>query len=213
MRSSRRRAGIMGGTFDPIHIGHLMLAECAYEQFELEKVLFLPSGNPPHKQERPDGASDRDRLEMVRLAIKDNPHFTLDDEEMYRKGFTYTKDTLQLLRRKHPDTDYYFIIGADSLMSFDSWKEPESICRSCILAAAVRDQLNSSTMHQKMQELKQKYNADVRLLRTPDVDISSSSLRTWCRQNRSIRYYVPDRVMEYITEHGLYQENGSCVCI
>ena len=100
----RHRIGLMGGTFDPIHIGHLMLAECAYEQFDLEQVLFLPSGNPPHKRTRV-GASDQQRMDMVRLAIDANPHFALDSEEMYRSGYTYTNDTLEILTAQHPDTD------------------------------------------------------------------------------------------------------------
>ena len=126
---TRRRVGLMGGTFDPIHIGHLMLAECAYEQFQLEQVLFLPAGNPPHKDKRKVGATDAQRIDMVRLAIEGNPHFKLDPEEMLRKGYTYTKDTLNLLTQQHPDIDYYFIIGADSLMAFDTWYHPEEICR------------------------------------------------------------------------------------
>lgn len=206
MKEVRHRVGLMGGTFDPIHIGHLMLAECAYDQFRLDRVLFLPSGNPPHKQER-DGASDQDRLEMVRLAIADNPHFALDDEEMHREGYTYTKDTLRILNRLHPDTDFYFIIGADSLVSFDTWKDPEFIAQSCILVAAVRDQLDDATMQQKMEVLRQKFDADVRLLKTPDVEISSSFLRALRAQHRSIRYYVPENVLEYIQLHGLYQED------
>ncbi|MEI3194305.1 MAG: nicotinate (nicotinamide) nucleotide adenylyltransferase [Lachnospiraceae bacterium] len=116
----------MGGTFDPIHIGHLILAECAYEQFQLEQVLFLfPAGNPPHKDKRKVGATDAHRIDMVRLAIEGNPHFMLDPEEMLRQGYTYTKDTLNLLTQQHPDIDYYFIIGADSLMAFDTWYHPE----------------------------------------------------------------------------------------
>lgn len=204
MPECRRRIGLMGGTFDPIHIGHLMLAECAYEQFQLDKVMFLPSGNPPHKQNRTDGATDRQRMEMVKLAIADNPHFELDPEEMQRAGLTYTNETLRSLNERHPDTDYYFIIGGDSLIAFDTWMKPDIICQNCILVAAVRDQLDRDTMHQKMKELEIRYGADIRLLRTPNVEIASSSLRTWCRQNRSIRYYVPDRVLEYIRQNNLY---------
>lgn len=204
MQNTKRRVGIMGGTFDPIHIGHLMLGECAYEQFQLEQVMFMPSGNPPHKRNRIDGASDAQRTEMVRLAVADNPHFELSTEEMGQMDLTYTKDTLCRLKRKYPDTEFYFIIGADSLMAFDTWKDPEIICQNCILVAAVRDQLAIETMQKKMQELKEKYNAVIYLLQTPDVEISSSSLRRWCRQGRSIRYYVPEAVREYIVEHDVY---------
>lgn len=202
-KKERRRVGLMGGTFDPIHIGHLMLAECAYEQFQLEQVLFLPSGNPPHKRTRV-GASDEARVEMVRLAISRNPHFALDSEEMYRSGYTYTNDTLEILTAQHPDTDYYFIIGADSLMAFDTWYRPDGICAHCILAVAVRDQLAQETITQKMEELREKYQARIYLLQTPDVDISSSHLREMCRMKRSIRYYVTDEVFAYILENHIY---------
>ena len=101
--NGKLRVGIMGGTFDPIHNGHLILAECAYEQYRLDKILFLPSGNPPHKQERPDGASDNERLQMVALAIADNPHFYLEKKEMGRSGYTYTYETLERLHKKYPD--------------------------------------------------------------------------------------------------------------
>ena len=202
--NGRRRVGIMGGTFDPIHIGHLIIAECAYEQYELDTVLFLPNGNPPHKKERPDGATDRQRMEMVSLAIQGNSHFMLDTEEMQRSGYSYTSDTLRLLKESHPDTDYYFIIGEDSLMAFDTWKNPEEICRNCVLLAGVRDQLDISTMEQKMEDLKKEFGAVVSLLHTPNIEISSHDLRTWCRQKRSIRYFVPDRVMEYIEENRIY---------
>lgn len=201
---TRRRVGLMGGTFDPIHIGHLMLAECAYEQFQLEQVLFLPAGNPPHKDKRKVGATDAQRIDMVRLAIEGNPHFKLDPEEMLREGYTYTKDTLNLLTQQHPDIDYYFIIGADSLMAFDTWYHPEEICRDSILAVAVRDQMSLEKIQAKMRELEERFQARIHLLQTPDVDIASSHLRQMRSQKRSIRYYVTDPVWQYIEEHALY---------
>lgn len=201
---SRKRIGIMGGTFDPIHIGHLILAECAYEQFHLDAVLFLPSGNPPHKADRTDGASDRERLTMVSLAIQGNPHFMLDSEEMYRSGFTYTYETLQMMREKHPETEYYFIIGADSLMAFDTWREPEKISQNCTLLAAVRDQVKIGEMEQKISELHQKYGARIHLLHSPNIEVSSTWLRERYRQGQSIRYFIPDRVIDYIQENSVY---------
>jgi nicotinate-nucleotide adenylyltransferase len=203
----------MGGTFDPIHLGHLILAECAYEQFSLDRILFLPAGNPPHKTDRPDGASDRERLEMVRLAIEGNPHFQLDPSEMQRGGLTYTCETLRLMRANHPEAEYYFIIGADSLFTFDSWREPGRICRACTLVAAVRDHSTNAQMEEKIQELREAYGARILRLHTENIDISSNMLREWVSMGKSLRYYVPDPVIAYIEEQQIYRhlekEGGS----
>ncbi|MBP3874073.1 MAG: nicotinate-nucleotide adenylyltransferase [Lachnospiraceae bacterium] len=203
MSVSRRRVGIMGGTFDPVHIGHLILGESARVQFSLEKVLFMPSGNPPHKKNR-DGATNEERVEMVRLAIASNPHFELSLEEMHEEGYVYTKETLKRLRQRHPDTDYYFIMGADSVLTFDSWMGPQEICDQCILAAAVRDSLDVEQLDQAIGHLKEKYHADIRKLESPNLDISSHGIRSWVSEGRSIRYYVPDPVMNYILDKGIY---------
>lgn len=193
----------MGGTFDPVHIGHLILGESARVQFSLEKVLFMPSGNPPHKKNR-DGATNEERVEMVRLAISSNPHFELSLEEMHEEGYVYTKETLKRLRQRHPDTDYYFIMGADSVLTFDSWMGPQEICNQCILAAAVRDSLDVEQLDQAIGHLKEKYHADIRKLESPNLDISSHGIRSWVSEGRSIRYYVPDPVMNYILDKGIY---------
>ncbi len=203
MNDNRRRVGIMGGTFDPIHMGHLILGESAWQQFGLEKVLFMPSGNPPHKKKR-NGASNWQRTEMVRLAIEPNPHFELSLEEMHEEGYIYTKETLRRLRSQNPDTDYYFIMGADSLLSFDTWNGPQEICDQCILTVAVRDGMDTGTLDQKIDEISKKYHADIRKLESPNLDISSRNIRLWCAQDQSIRYYVPDAVMTYILDEGIY---------
>lgn len=203
MDSGRRRVGIMGGTFDPIHIGHLILAQSAWEQFSLEKVLVMPSGNPPHKRER-DGATNAQRIEMVRLAIASNPHLTLSLEEMHDAGYNYTKETLRRLRSKRPDTDYYFIMGADSLLAFDSWNGPQEICDQCILTVAVRDSMDSDTLDETIRHVSEKYHADIRKLVTPNLDISSHQIRTWIREGRSVRYYLPDPVYAYILDKNIY---------
>jgi nicotinate-nucleotide adenylyltransferase len=201
----RKRVGIMGGTFDPIHIVHLMLGECAYDQFHLDYVLFMPSGNPPHKTKRMGGATDEQRLRMTELAIRNNPHFRLDAKEMERGGYTYTHETLQIMKQQHPDTDYFFIIGADSLMAFDTWKEPELICQNCTLLAAVRNHLEIAEMRAKAAQLKTEYDAEISLLYTPDIDISSSMVRQWLQERRSLRYFLPDPVLDYIAEHHIYE--------
>ena len=195
----------MGGTFDPIHIGHLILGESAYQQFDLEKVLFIPSGNPPHKKERK-GASNEERVEMVRRAIASNPHFELSLEEMHDQGYNYTRETLERLRRAHPDTEYYFIMGADSLLNFETWKEPEGICRLCVLVAAVRDHMPQDKLDEQIRFLSKKYQADIRKLESLNIDISSHTLRAWVEEGRSCRYYRPEDVILYMEEHRIYQE-------
>ena len=199
----RRKEGIMGGTFDPIHLGHLILGEKAYEQLGLDKVWYMPCGNPPHKKRR-DGASDEQRSEMVRLAISDNPHFDLSLMEMNEEGYTYTFRTLENLRKEHPDTDYYFIIGADSLYSFDEWKEPQRICDACTLVVAARDHVPTGDLDRAIRETADKYHAEIIRLDTTNIDISSHEIRAWAKDHRSLRYYVPEPVKEFICSNGIY---------
>lgn len=205
----RRKVGIMGGTFDPIHIGHLILGESAWEQFGLEKVLFMPSGNPPHKTDR-HGATNEQRVEMVRRAIASNDHFELSLEEMHEQGYVYTKETLKRMHSEHPDTDYYFIMGADSVLSFHMWNGPQEICDQCILVAAVRDQMPAEELDAQILKLKEMYHADIRKLESPNLDISSHTIRERCMRGESIRYYVPDVVRLYIQDEEIYGNNHSC---
>ncbi|MDO5422779.1 MAG: nicotinate-nucleotide adenylyltransferase [Eubacteriales bacterium] len=201
----RKRKGIMGGTFDPIHIGHLILGENAYLQFGLDSVLFMPCGNPPHKQERTGRAQTSQRVEMVRLAIADNPHFELSLIETHDQGYTYTKETLRRLTNEHPDTDYYFIMGADSLFSFEYWREPEEICRLATLVVAVRNHVDKASLDSQIAYLKEKFQARIEKLDTPNIDISSQTIRSWINQEKSLRYYVKDSVIRYIDENDLYR--------
>lgn len=205
MAVHREKVGIMGGTFDPIHIGHLILGENAYRQFGLSRVLFMPSGNPPHKMDRRGGASNEERVEMVRCAISSNPHFELSLAEMHEEGFNYTKETLQRLTALHPDTDYYFIMGADSLFQFEEWKDPDQICRLCTIVVAVRDHIEKEKLNCKIAELSEKYHASIFKLDTPNIDISSRTLRQWVKEERSLRYYVPDDVIAYMQKKNLYR--------
>lgn len=201
----QRKVGIMGGTFDPIHMGHLILGETAYEQLGLEKVLFMPSGNPPHKRNRKGCASDQERSDMVRLAIYDNPHFELSLMEMHEEGYTYTYRTLETLREQHPDTVYYFIIGADSLYTFHTWMKPQRICDNCVLAVAVRDHIPDGELDEAIQKTSETYSAEIVKLVSPNIDVSSSLLRSWVQEGRSVRYYVPKKVREYILEQKVYR--------
>ena len=196
----------MGGTFDPIHMGHLILGEQSFEQLHLDKVLFMPSGNPPHKRNRTGRASDGQRVDMVRLAIEDNPHFELSLAEMHETGYTYTYRTLEELKEQNPDTDYYFIIGADSLFTFDEWKEPARICRACTLVVAVRDHASSDELNQEIKRLSAEYEGRFTLLDTMNLDVSSHQIRSWVSEGKSLKYYVPDPVISYMKENGIYRK-------
>lgn len=201
----KRKIGIMGGTFDPIHIGHLILGEKAYQQFGLEKILFMPSGNPPHKQHREGRATDDQRVEMVRRAIEGNLHFALSLEEMNADGYSYTYRTLERLKCQNPGVEYYFIIGADSLFDFDGWKEPGRICQAAKLLVAGRNHVEKPRLISQMKYLGEKYNGEFFLLDIPNLDISSKMLRKWIAESESILYYVPDSVYTYIKEQKIYK--------
>ena len=204
MENRKSRIGIMGGTFDPIHVGHLILGEAAYQQFQLQKVWFLPSGNPPHKRNREGRATDEQRVEMVRRAISTNPHFSLSLIEMYEDGYSYTYRTLEQLKEQYPETEFYFIIGADSLFSFDSWREPQRIADACHLVAAVRNQIPSERLDAALQSMSRRYHSSFLKLDTPNLDISSAHLRKMIRNKESVKYFLPDSVIAYIQDQHIY---------
>ena len=209
MDSRRKKKGIMGGTFDPIHIGHLILGENTCLQFGLDSVLFMPCGNPPHKQDREGRATTQQRIEMVRLAIADNPHFELSLVETHDQGYSYTKETLKKLTTEHPDTDYYFIMGADSLFHFEHWRGPEEICRLATLVVAVRNHLPAKKLDQQIAYIREKFHARIEKLDTPNIDISSETIRQWIQEGKSLRYYVRDNVISYIEQEHLYCQIGT----
>lgn len=205
MSEKKKRIGIMGGTFDPIHIGHLILGETAYYQFHLDRILFMPAGNPPHKKVRENRATDRQRVDMVRLAIASNPHFSLSLEEMHREGYTYTYRTLERLKDQNPDTEYYFILGADSLYTFDEWREPERILRACTILVGTRNHTSDEKLDRVIGELEDKYQGNIQKLESLNIDISSEMIRSWIEKGRSLAYYVPDQVIDYIQKNNIYK--------
>ena len=205
MSEKKKRIGIMGGTFDPIHIGHLILGETAYHQFHLDRILFMPAGNPPHKKVRENRATDRQRVDMVRLAIASNPHFSLSLEEMHREGYTYTSRTLERLKDQNPDTEYYFILGADSLYTFDEWREPERILRACTILVGTRNHTSDEKLDRVIGELEDKYQGNIQKLESLNIDISSEMIRSWIEKGRSLAYYVPDQVIDYIQKNNIYK--------
>lgn len=211
MTDRRNRIGIMGGTFDPIHVGHLILGEAAYEQFSLDQVWFMPAGNPPHKKNRIGRATDEQRVEMVRRAIATNPHFSLSLKEMNADGYSYTYRTLEQLKEEYPNTDFYFIIGADSLFDFHEWREPARICAACTLIVATRNQTSEALLDQTIEQQRKRFGGTFYKLDTPNLDISSGMIRKWIAQKRSVKYYLLDSVFSFISEENIYEddENGT----
>lgn len=204
--NDKQKIGILGGTFNPIHIGHLILAEQARSEFSLDKVILMPSGVSYFKKDLKVLPAET-RYEMTAIACKDNPYFCVSDMEIRRKGNTYTADTIQELKKQSPDTHYYFIIGADTLLQMETWYHPELIFDSCTVLCAVRDKLTPEELQAKKKELVTKYNADIEFLHTTNLEISSKMLRNMVLSGRSIRYYVTDEVLQYIEEHNLYQQS------
>lgn len=199
--------GIMGGTFNPIHNVHLIMAEEARTQFHLEHVLFMPSKNPPHK-EKEVIASDEHRKRMIQHAIQGNPYFSFSDLELKREGTTYTKDTLALLRHKHPQDTFFFIVGGDSLAAMDNWCEPEFIFQNCHVLAANRDETTKDELNKWMVYYKDKYGAQISEIKMPSISISSEMIREKIISGKSITDYCPVPVERYIRSNCLYGAGG-----
>lgn len=200
------KVGIMGGTFDPVHNGHLMLGEQAYKEYGLKEVWYMPSGHPPHKKSRK--VTDPSmRLAMAKLAMKAHEGFVCSDFEVKRTGYTYTAQTLRLLHEAYPEHSFYFIIGADSLYEIESWYEPDQVLAQAVILTAQREYEEADrSMDRQIAYLASKYGADIRTLHCGEMDISSAELRRMVAMGQSITDYVPEEVAAYISAHGLYQE-------
>ncbi len=197
------RIGVLGGTFDPIHIGHLILAEQSADQFKLDKVLIMPSGISYFKENRGILPAE-DRFAMVKAAIRSNARFEASDLEIKRPGRTYTADTIAELNRLYPDDQIYFITGADTLFQMNTWHEPQRIFDGCHVLAAVRDESPIESLKKCIEGYKIKFGAKIHLLHTTEIDISSTMIRKNINEGKSVRYYLPDQVIEYIVKNRLY---------
>lgn len=199
-----RRVGIMGGTFDPVHNGHILLGKQAYREYSLDEVWYMPSRQPPHKKDHPitDG---KDRLNMLKLAIQGIPGFSVSDFEMKREGNTYTAQTMELLSEEYPDIKFYFIIGADSLFQLETWYQPKKVMALTSFLVSGREyESHGITMEQQIEYLKDKFNADIQILHNHEVDIASAEIRQRVLEGKSILQDVPLPVVEYIRSHRLY---------
>lgn len=196
------RLGIMGGTFDPIHNGHLVAAEQAYDDLHLDVVVFMPAGRPAFKQDR-HVTSGEDRYAMTLLATSDNPHFLASRFEVDRDGVTYTAETLRLLRDVYPENvEFYFITGADAITEIVRWRDAGDIARLAHLVAATRPGYDLDHAMDVIES--SAYDFDVTYLQVPALAISSSYLRERVHRGQSLRYLTPDPVTGYLHKHQLY---------
>ncbi|MHB8077167.1 nicotinate-nucleotide adenylyltransferase [Desulfosporosinus fructosivorans] len=201
------RLGIMGGTFDPIHFGHLVAAEMARSMFNLSKVLFIPSGTPPHK-DRSDITDAGFRFEMIERAIQDNPAFGISALELERKGLSYTVDTLRALRGIYPEHELYFITGSDVLREIFSWREVEEILKMTEFIGAARPGFDASDFLLQIQDKHPETQGKLHYLEVPALAISSTDIRSRVKRGYPIRYLLPEPVRLFIQQHGLYREDN-----
>ncbi len=195
------RLGIMGGTFDPIHYGHLFIAEEARVLHQLERVLFLPSGQPPHKRDR-EITEAHHRLEMARIGIRSNPNFACSSIETERPGYSYTVDTLETIQNRFPNAELYYITGTDAIADLMTWKHPEKVIRMAIFLAATRPGFDIEILKKRLPE---ETLSRIQLMETHAPDISSSEIRERLKANAPVRYLLPDEVLEYIQSARLYR--------
>ena len=200
-----KRIGIMGGTFDPVHNGHLLLGKQAYEEFDLDEIWYMPSHIPPHKKDHKITGTE-DRLAMLRLALNGIPYCVVSEFEMEREGNTYTAHTLQLLHEEYPDFQFYFIIGADSLFQIERWYHPEKVMSLTTLLVSGREYDGAErSFDEQIEYLTKKYNAKIHPMHNEEVDIASADIRKRVSEGKDIMKDVPFPVAEYIKERGLYQ--------
>lgn len=195
----KKKIGILGGTFDPPHFGHLLIADQVREACQLEKILFMPTNVPPHKE----GSylvSNEDRIAMIEKAIETNPYFELSLEEIERKGRSYTIDTIKSLKQKQPDVDVYFIIGGDMVEYLPKWKDIDELLTLVTFVGVNRPG----------HEATSPYREQLMMIEAPQLEISSSEIRSRLLERRTIRYLLPEVVFQHIKEHKLYGE-GNCV--
>lgn len=202
MQHSYNKIAVFGGTFDPIHLGHLLIAEQAYELLALDRVFFMPAGVPPHK-DRKRITDSCHRLEMVKLAIEDNPHFSLSDYEINKKGSSYTADTLRYFLEAGLAQEIFFLIGADSLTEIYSWREPEYLLENGRFIVARRPDFPLSHLLEKPGY--KEYSSHIHIMDSQLIDISSSGLREKISKGCSIRYQTRDEIIDYIKKEGLYR--------
>ena len=188
-----KNVGLMGGTFNPIHQAHLIMAEQVYSKLNLDEVWFVPDNIPPHIQGK-DAISAKDRIEMLKIATADNPHFKVEMIEILRGGVSYTIDTIKALKKRYPKINFYFIAGGDMISDLKNWRKPEELVELVKFVGV------------KRPGFVQKSDYPVIWVDAPFISLSSTFIRHSVRHGSSIKYLVPDKVIEYIEKEGLYLE-------
>lgn len=204
--SNKLRFAIMGGTFDPIHFGHLAAAEEVRQKLHCDKIIFIPSGNPPHKKERT--LTDAiHRYIMTEMAVASNPKFEVSSIEINRKGYSYTLDTFkQLMDLYNNNVQLIFITGADAMLEVETWYKVDELLKLCEFVVVTRPGYDKSSLEQKLQYLRSKYGSVLYSIDVPGLNISSTEIRQRVKEGSSIKYLVPEAVEQYIYENGLYKE-------
>lgn len=197
-----KRYGIMGGTFNPIHLAHLYIAYEAKEQLNLDTIIFMPAGNPPHKKNNSIIDSSF-RVEMVKLAIEDYENFEISNYEIEKQGLSFTYETLAELKKD--DVELYFIAGGDSLMDIETWKKPDYILRDCNFVVFNRGKFSIEELEKQKRKLEEKYYANIILLNVSNIDISSSMIRERLEEGKRVDFFLPNKVLKYIIDNDLYE--------
>ncbi len=204
MEKNGKKIGILGGTFNPPHNGHLSMAKSACAEFSLDEVIFLPTGHTAYKEYSGEEMSEH-RYRMVELMIKDDPRFSVSREEMDFCGIGYTYQSLERMHRKMPEAELYFILGGDSLRDFPTWRHPERILDNAVILAAARRELRGERYDRQIAEMRERFGGDIRFLAMPRFDSSSEEIRTRVKAGEDVRDVVPPVVADYIEEKKLYR--------
>lgn len=195
------KIGLFGGTFDPIHIGHLIIMENVINAMNLDKIYILPNSNPPHKLQNKK-TDIKIRLKMVREAIKDNHKIEINDYDYRNNSIHYTYQTIDYFKKTYPDDEFYFIIGEDSFLDIKKWKNYKQILKENLIVFKRYSEINSSLLSE-INEIK-KYNKNIYLIDNMALDISSTLIRSLVKDKKSIKYLVNDKVIEIINRENLY---------
>ena len=202
----KKKIGILGGTFDPIHIGHLIIAETARLDYALDEIIFMPTNNPPHKSAI-DITDSSHRYNMVVLATEDHSEFSVSSLELDRGGISYTIDTIKNLKTMYAEeTEIYFIIGRDMVGTLKTWKDIDQLFDLCYFLVAMRPVDNADYIKEELADFSSKEISKIKKLNTLEIDISSTEIRDKLKRGEAIKHIVTENVAKYIKEHDLYQD-------